>query len=150
MCGIAGSNRAAAKSIRSLRRKCKPARTIAAPVSLAGWQPPAIAGQRPLRSAACEQQALGLAERDYVLVEPKLPAGPQHPPQLGQRPVLAGDRAQHQAGHGGVDAGVRQRDAVGDSGDHADRHGGVRGRTRGRGAQRRLGLERDHLGDAAG
>jgi hypothetical protein len=48
MWGIEGSRREAANMIRSLVWIWKPDRSIAAVVSRAGWQPPAIRGQMPL------------------------------------------------------------------------------------------------------
>jgi hypothetical protein len=48
MRGIDGISGAAANISVSLVSISKPARTIADPVSRAGWQPPAIAGQTPL------------------------------------------------------------------------------------------------------
>ena len=53
MCGIEGSKREAANMIRSQDWMRDPLRSIAALVSRAGWQPPAMCGQRPLWSAAC-------------------------------------------------------------------------------------------------
>jgi hypothetical protein len=59
MKGIAGSKLAAANISRSLVWISKPARSIAAPVSRAGWQPPAILGHGPLWSAAWRRSRLG-------------------------------------------------------------------------------------------
>ena len=48
MYGTRGSSALALKPKRSERSMVKPALSIAAPVSRAGWQPPAIFGHSPL------------------------------------------------------------------------------------------------------
>jgi hypothetical protein len=48
MIGIEGSRRAAENMVRSQVSISKPERLIAAVVSRAGWQPPAIRGQMPV------------------------------------------------------------------------------------------------------
>jgi hypothetical protein len=52
-----------------------------------------------------QEQSLGLAVGDDVLVEPQLASGAQDTAQLGEGAVLVGDRAEHEAGDGGVGAG---------------------------------------------
>ena len=51
-----------------------------------------------------QQHPAGLAVGDDVLVELELSAGAKDAAQIGERAVLVGDRAEHEAGDGGVDA----------------------------------------------
>jgi hypothetical protein len=87
-----------------------------------------------------------LAVRDDVFVEAQLAAGAQHASELGQCVVLVGNRAENEAGDGGVDALVLERQLFGDPGQDADRdrRGGCR--LYGGGAQGGLGLDGDDLG----
>ena len=112
-----------------------------------------MAAARELRpdAAAVDQlreRALGLVERDHVLVEAQLAAGAQHAPDLGQRRRLVGDAAEHEADHRRVHRVVVQRQGVGERVEQRDRH--EPRRLRRPRAQRRLGLDRDHLGDRSG
>jgi hypothetical protein len=50
-----------------------------------------------------------LAAWDDVFVKAQLAAGAQHASDLGERPPLVGDRAEHEARNGGIDAGFGQR-----------------------------------------
>jgi hypothetical protein len=53
--------------------------------------------------------ALGLGVCEHVLVEPQLAAGTHDAVKLGERAVLVGHRAEHEAGDRRVDAFVIQR-----------------------------------------
>jgi hypothetical protein len=68
-----------------------------------------------------------------VLEDDQPPAGAQDSPCFGERPVRAGDRAQHLGEHHRVEAGVRL----------AQRFGGVAGEL---GRDRRAGQLGDHSG----
>ena len=90
MCGTLGSMALALKPNRSERSIVKPAASIAAPVSRAGWQPPAMRGPQAAAVGELEDRPLGLAARDHVLVEAQLAAGAQHAVQLGERAAWSG------------------------------------------------------------
>jgi len=77
-----------------------------------------------------------------VLEEAELPAGSQHPVELGERKGLVGYRAQHQRDDGGVHAPVRRGERRGGAVDHADGDGRLVGGGLGEGTQVRFGLER--------
>src|SRR5919106_789325 len=80
--------------------------------------------------------------RSDVLVDPDLAAGPEDPPQLGQRPGGVGHRAQDVARHHGVERVVPERKVLG----HTPKHGGGRpgppGTAGGPPGHGRLGLDR--------
>jgi hypothetical protein len=61
--------------------------------------------------------------------------------------LLIRDGAEHETGHCGVKARVLERQMVRDSGKHADRDGRALRGGLGLAAQRRLGLDREDLGD---
>jgi hypothetical protein len=148
MGGIAGSKRDAANMTRSLLSIRKPG-AFDRCAGVAGG----VTAARDLRPQAAvvdglEQQAPGLAARDDVLVEAQFAGGAQHAAQLGERPVLVGDGAQDQARDDAIGACIFERQIVGDARHHAYGNRSVVGGALGGGAQRRLGLEGDDLGEA--
>ena len=82
-----------------------------------------------------QQRPAGLAVGDDVLVELELSAGAKDAAQIGEHAVLVGDRAEHEAGNGGVDALVGERQPIGDAGQYPDRDR-CRGGGLGRGGRR--------------
>jgi hypothetical protein len=81
-----------------------------------------------------------------VLHEPQLAAGSQHPAHLGQGHRRILDRAEHQAGHDGVETAVVRRQELGCPVHDRDRHRGLPGRALGQLPQMRLRLDRQHPG----
>ena len=88
-----------------------------------------------------------MAAGDDVFVEAQLAAGPDHAVKLGERAVLVGDRAEDEAGDRGVDDALVKWHVVSDAGHHAHWHRRAHRRLGGAGSERRLGLDRDDLGD---
>ena len=78
-----------------------------------------------------------------MLVEAKLPARTYHAPQLAERDPLVGDRAEHQADDGGVEALVLEGQRVGDGVNDLHRGRSCARCLLGALAKERLGLDRD-------
>src|SRR5690606_5411402 len=103
--------------------------------------------QRPRRVGPALEPHLPRRASLDVLVVPQLPAGLQHPSQLGQHPDRVPHRAEHERGHRHVEGPVVQVEFLGEARPHGDGDGGAGGHALGLRAQPRLRLDRDDLGD---
>ena len=147
MCGTLGSSVLARKPKRSQRSIGKAggfdgeagvARRVAA-----------AADRRPQSAVVgdLEDRAHRLAARDDVLIEAQVAARAQHATQLGECAGLVGDAAQHEAGDRRVHIAVGEWQGVGGAVAHGHGDGRAGRGVLGDGAQGRLGLDRDDLGD---